>query len=61
MLAGFARFGAPDMVLRESDLPRDLSWLAASAGIRAPADLPDPEPFPDFLNDQELRGAAQKA
>lgn len=61
VLAGFARFGAPDMVLRESDLPRDLNWLAASAGIRAPADLPDPEPFPDFLNEQELRGAAKKA
>lgn len=61
VLAGFSRFGAPDMVLRESDLARDLSWLAASAGIRVPADLPDPEPFPHFLNDQTLRGAAKKA
>lgn len=61
VLAGFARFGAPDMVLRESDLARDLSWLAASAGIKGPADLPDPEPFPAFLNEQELRGAAKKA
>lgn len=61
VLAGFARFGVPDMVLRESDLPRDLSWLAAGAGIKAPADLPDPEPLPDFLNDQALRGAAKRA
>jgi LPS sulfotransferase NodH len=61
VLAGFSRFGAPDMVLRESELPRDLSWLAASAGIRLPADLPDPEPFPAFLNEQELRGAAKRA
>ncbi|CAM3170033.1 LPS sulfotransferase NodH [Paracoccus aminovorans] len=60
-LAGFARFGAPDMVLRESQLPRELSWLAASVGIKAPADLPDAEPFPDFLNEQSLRAAAKKA
>lgn len=61
VLAGFSRFGAPDMVLRESDLARDLSWLAASAGIKAPADLPVPEPMPAFLNDQKLRGAAKRA
>ncbi|SIQ34838.1 hypothetical protein SAMN05421641_106164 [Paracoccus thiocyanatus] len=61
LLAGFARFGAPDMVLREADLPRDLSWLAASAGIGAAADFPGPDAFPDFLDDQDLRAAAKKA
>ncbi len=61
VLMGFSRFGAPDMVLRESDLARDLSWLAASAGIKAAADPPGGESFPAFLNDQKLRGAAKKA
>ncbi|SMG48534.1 sulfotransferase [Paracoccus sp. J56] len=61
ILAGFSRFGAPDMVLREADLSRDLAWLADSAGIKQPANLPDPEPIPAFLNEQELRSAAKKA
>lgn len=61
ILAGFSRFGAPDMVLRETDISRDLSWLAASAGIKASAELPDPEPFPEFLRDQKLRAATRKA
>ena len=61
ILAGFAGFGAPDMVLRESELPRGLSWLAAAAGITAPADFPDPDPVPDFLEDGELRALAKKA
>ncbi len=61
VLAGFARIGSPDMVLREADLPRDLSWLAASAEIGKPAAFPGPDAFPDFLDDQELCGAAKKA
>ncbi|MDS9467048.1 hypothetical protein RGQ15_05590 [Paracoccus sp. MBLB3053] len=61
VLAGFARFSGPDMVLREGDLARDLEWLAASAGIKGPAPAPLAEPFPDFLNDHKLRSAAKKA
>lgn len=61
VLAGFARFGAPDMVLREADLPRDLPWFAQGVGIKTPADFPNPAAIPDFLNDQELRAAAKKA
>ena len=33
LLAGFSRFGAPDMVLREAEIERDLSWLAATVGV----------------------------
>ncbi|KGJ05555.1 hypothetical protein IT41_04905 [Paracoccus halophilus] len=61
ILAGFARFGAPDMVLREGDLERDLGWLALSAGVRRPAPLSEPGPYPDFLQEQSLRGAAKRA
>lgn len=61
ILAGFSRFGAPDMVLRESDLGRDLGWLAAGAGIKAPAEPPAPAAMPAFLRDQKLRGAAKRA
>lgn len=61
ILAGFSRFGAPDMVLRESDLSRDLACLAAGAGIKAPAEPPEPAPVPAFLRDQKLRGAAKRA
>ena len=61
VLAGFARFGAPDMILREADLPRDLGWLAASAGAGDAAALPEAEPLPAFLQDRELQQAAKKA
>ncbi|MBD9526087.1 hypothetical protein [Paracoccus sp. PAR01] len=60
ILAGFARFGAPDMVLREADLDRDLGFLAHSVGASAPDGLKD-EKFPAFLKDQPLRAAAKKA
>lgn len=61
VLAGFARFGAPDMILREAELERDLTWLADAAGIRKPAALPEGPDYPDFLAEQSLRGAAKKA
>lgn len=61
LLAGFSRFGAPDMVLREDELARDLDWLALQAGIRNAARPPADAAFPDFLGDQKLRGAARKA
>ncbi|MFH5776713.1 sulfotransferase family 2 domain-containing protein [Paracoccus sp. NGMCC 1.201697] len=62
VLSGFSRFGAPDMVLRESDLEREIGWLASSVGIRQAPALPQAtERFPEFLNDQKLRGAAKRA
>ena len=61
ILAGFSRFGAPDLVLRESDLVRDLAWLAASARIKNPVDAPEVPEFPTFLTEQSLRAAAKKA
>lgn len=60
-LAGLARFGAPDMVLREADLDREAGWLAAGAGIGAPPALPPARDFPDFLDDPALRRAARQA
>ena len=61
ILAGFARFGGPDLVLREADLVRDLAWLAASARIKNPVDAPEMPEFPAFLGEQSLRAAAKKA
>ncbi|AGT10062.1 sulfotransferase family 2 domain-containing protein [Paracoccus aminophilus] len=60
ILAGFARFGSPDLVAREDDLARDLGWIGASVGL---SDLPEyrAEPMPDFLNDKHLRKAARAA
>lgn len=48
------------MVLREDTLERDLGWLATAVGL-PPAQLPEPEPMPDFLNDRELQQAARAA
>ncbi|RCW81737.1 hypothetical protein [Paracoccus lutimaris] len=61
ILAGFSRFGVPDLVLREADLVRDLAWLAACTRIKDPVTAPDPSAFPEFLNEQPLRAAAKKA
>ncbi|MFO1137716.1 MAG: hypothetical protein U1E41_01380 [Paracoccus sp. (in: a-proteobacteria)] len=61
LLAGFSRFGAPDMVLREAELARDLDWLAASARIKGAVSAPDTPEFPAFLQDHGLRAAAKKA
>ena len=61
ILAGFSRFGPPDMILREGDLLRDLAWLAACARIKEPVEAPDMPHFPAFLSEQSLRGAAKKA
>ena len=60
VLSGFSRFLLPDMVLREGTLERDLGWLATAVGL-PPAQLPEPEPMPDFLNDRELQQAARAA
>ncbi|MTH76623.1 sulfotransferase family 2 domain-containing protein [Paracoccus aestuariivivens] len=61
VLAGFSRFGAPDLILREADLARDLAFLAQSVGVPAPNRLADDSRFPAFLKEQPMRAAAKKA
>ncbi len=60
ILAGFARFKVPDMVLRENHLARDLGWLAEAAELPAPPQ-PEYEPMPDFLDDKSMQQAARAA
>lgn len=59
VLAGFARFGAPDLVAREDRMAEDLGFLARAAGIGR--DGPMPAPVPDVLDDPALRRAAKAA
>ncbi|MDO5369667.1 hypothetical protein [Paracoccus sp. (in: a-proteobacteria)] len=59
VLAGFARFGAPDLVAREDRMAEDLGFLARAAGIER--DGPAPEPLPAVLDDPALRKAAKAA
>ncbi|WBU60217.1 sulfotransferase family 2 domain-containing protein [Paracoccus albus] len=60
VLAGFAQFLSPDMIMREDTLERDLNWMASAAGLPAPA-TPLSEPMPEFLTDNTLQKAAQAA
>lgn len=60
-LAGMARFGTPDALLREDRLERDLHWLAEAAGIADPPPLPAAEPAPGFLSAPEVRRAVRAA
>ena len=61
-MAGFARFVAPDMILREDRLAEDLPALLTAAGIDpASVQLPEPEPLPDLLAIKPLRQAARQA
>ena len=59
VLAGFGRFGAPDMVAREDRMAEDLGYLARSLGIDR--DGPAAEPPPAVLDDPALRKAAKAA
>lgn len=59
VLAGFARFAPPDLIVREERLAEDLGFIAAAAGVDAPA--PGPAPWPAFLNDKALHRAAKAA
>jgi hypothetical protein len=62
VLAGFARFAVPDLLLREDRLTLEIGWLAASAGVdAAKAGLPATESFPDFLTDPAILKAAKAA
>lgn len=60
VVAGFARFAAPDMVIREDRMATDLAHLAATAGIVA-ATCPRAEDWPAFLDDPALERAAHAA
>ena len=59
VLAGFARFASPDMVVREARMAEDLGFLAHAAGIDQGG--PRPEPLPALLDDPALRKAAKAA
>ena len=59
VVSGFARFGAPDMIVREDRMAEDLGFLARAAGIDAAP--PAPAPLPDLLDDAGLRKAAKAA
>lgn len=61
VLAGFARFSVPDMIIREDRMAEDLAMLAKTAGIDDAPDLPRPEAQPDFLHDPKLIAAARAA
>ncbi len=59
VLAGFAEFGAPDLIAREDRMAAELGFLARAAGIDR--DGPAPESLPDCLDDPALRRAAKAA
>lgn len=59
VLAGFADFGAPDLIAREDRMAAELGFLARAAGIDR--DGPAPEPLPQCLDDPALRRAAKAA
>lgn len=61
ILAGFARFVAPDMILREDDLHRDLPALLTQCGITdAPLDRLPIARMPAILRDPALLQAARQ-
>lgn len=62
VVAGIARFGAPDMVLREDRLAEDMAHLTRMAGIAdARLDRLAADPYPAFLHDAALIKAAHAA
>lgn len=62
VVSGFARFGAPDMLMREDQLVADMHHLTQMAAIAdARLDRLAADPYPEFLNDPALTKAAQAA
>lgn len=62
VLAGFARFSVPDLLVREDRLVADLGYLAQMVGIEdARLEALAPESYPAFLNDASLQKAAKAA
>ena len=60
ILAGFARFGSPDLVLREASLTDDLEFLGRQVGATAGIAFKSAQ-MPDFLQDKDLHRAARNA
>ncbi|WP_022707943.1 hypothetical protein [Paracoccus zeaxanthinifaciens] len=62
VIAGFARFASPDMLIREERLPEDMDLLARTVGLQGvdTAALA-PAPLPDHLRDKALIKAARSA
>ncbi|MBK4214442.1 hypothetical protein JJJ17_00735 [Paracoccus caeni] len=62
IIAGFARFGSPDAIIREHRMVEDLAHLAASIGVPDPQlDRLSTDHRPDFLSDRKLIDAAHAA
>lgn len=62
VVAGFARFVSPDLLVREDRLADDLAYLLRSAGTDAAVtDAPAQIAWPDLLSDAKLQQAAQAA
>lgn len=62
VVAGFARFSTPDMLLREGRLPEDLAHLCAAVGIKDPAlERLAGGAYPEFLDQPDLIRAAKQA
>ncbi|MDP5306583.1 hypothetical protein [Paracoccus spongiarum] len=62
VIAGFARFAQPDLLVREDRLAEDLAFLCRQTGIAdARLDRLAGEAYPDFLADPALRAAAKSA
>lgn len=62
VIAGFARFAQPDMLIREARLIDDLAFLCQQAGINdMREDRLEIESYPDFLQDDALIQSAKAA
>ncbi len=65
LVQGFSAFAAPDMILREDRLARDLAWLAEQAGAGAAPPLPEHldhhAPLLATIYDADLERTAQDA
>ncbi|MCQ0969254.1 hypothetical protein MLD63_02225 (plasmid) [Paracoccus sp. TK19116] len=62
VVAGFARFGSPDAIVREDRLAEDMGWLARAVGINPPTsnDLA-PQEWPAFITVRAHIAAARAA
>ncbi|PZQ97773.1 MAG: nodulation protein NodH [Cereibacter sphaeroides] len=64
IVQGFAQVQSPDVILRETELDRDLPWLAAFMNREMPVFMPGPAIAPHFLAevyDDEVEAAARDA
>ncbi|MBU3028839.1 hypothetical protein [Paracoccus marinaquae] len=62
VIAGFARFALPDMLIREDRLIEEMGFLCAGAGIdEMRSDGLAAESWPDFLSDPHLVAASKAA